>query len=43
MIALALLPLDRDGNVVGDGQVDAEGVPGRVIARVGEGTPQPGA
>lgn len=43
MIALALLPLDRDGGVVGDGRVDADGVPGRVVARVGEGMLQPGA
>lgn len=43
MIALALLPLDREGGVVGGGQVDAGGVPGKVVARVGEGLPQPGA
>jgi hypothetical protein len=43
MITLALLPLDRDGDVVGGGEVDAGGVSGRVVARVGDGMPQPGA
>jgi folate-binding protein YgfZ len=42
-VALALLPLDRDGNVPGDGIVDAKGVPGRLVSRVGEGMAQPGA
>jgi hypothetical protein len=42
-VALALLPLDRDGNVPGDGVVAAGDVPGRVITKVGTGLPQPGA
>jgi tRNA-modifying protein YgfZ len=41
-VALALLPLDRDGNVPGDGTVLAGGVAGRVIRRVGGDLPQPG-
>jgi hypothetical protein len=41
-VALALLPLDRDGSVLGDGAVTADGVPGRVVARVGAGLAQPG-
>ena len=43
MITLALLPLDRDGNVVGGGAVDADGISGHVVAKVGDGLPQPGA
>lgn len=42
-VALALLPVDRDGNVLGRGSVSAGGVTGRVRRRVGEGLPQPGA
>ncbi|HEY8339325.1 MAG TPA: hypothetical protein VIK95_05620 [Egibacteraceae bacterium] len=43
-VALALLPLDRDGEVLGGGDVRAgDGVRGRVLRRVGEGLPQPGA
>jgi tRNA-modifying protein YgfZ len=42
MVAMALLPLDRDGNVPGDGIVTAGDVTGRVIQRVGEGLSQPG-
>jgi folate-binding protein YgfZ len=42
-VALALLPLDRDGNVLGDGAVAANGVAGRVVAKVGAGLSQPGA
>lgn len=42
--ALALLPADRDtGAVAGDGTVAGEGVAGRVLHRVGEGQPIPGA
>jgi hypothetical protein len=41
-VALALLPLDRDGNVPGDGTVVAGGVAGRVLRRVGADVPQPG-
>ncbi len=42
-VALALLPVDRDGAILGDGSVVAGGVTGRVRRRVGEGLPQPGA
>jgi tRNA-modifying protein YgfZ len=42
-VALALLPLDRDGNLPDAGVVNAGGVPGRVVGKVGEGLPQPGA
>jgi len=42
-VALALLPVDRDGSILGDGLVVAGGVTGRVRRRVGEGLPQPGA
>ena len=42
-VALALLPLDREGAVTGDGTIDAGGVSGRVLARVGADLPQPGA
>lgn len=41
MVALALLPVDRDGNV--PDEIDADGVPGRVLRRVGAELPQPGA
>jgi len=41
-VALALLPLDRDGNIPGDGAVTAGGVAGQVITRVGANLPQPG-
>jgi folate-binding protein YgfZ len=40
-IALALLPVDRDGALPDD--LDAQGVPGRVLHRVGADLPQPGA
>jgi folate-binding protein YgfZ len=42
-IALALVPIDADGQVRGGGALDAGGVPGQVRKRVGEGLPQPGA
>ncbi|CAN5910613.1 folate-binding protein YgfZ [soil metagenome] len=42
MVALALLPLTRDGELPA-GDLDAEGVTGHVLHRVGEGLPQPGA
>jgi hypothetical protein len=42
-VALALLPVDRDDKVLGDGVVSAKGVQGRVVGRVGEGMAQPGA
>ena len=42
-VALALLPLDRDGDVLGDGIVKAGDATGRVIQRVGTGLPQAGA
>ncbi len=41
-IAMALLPVDRDGNLPGD-DLDADGVAGRVLRRVGDGLTQPGA
>ncbi len=41
MVALALLPVDRAGTV--PDEVDADGVPGRVLRRVGADLPQPGA
>ncbi|HVM00614.1 MAG TPA: hypothetical protein VM324_15080 [Egibacteraceae bacterium] len=40
-VALALLPVDRDGRV--PEWVTADGVTGRVLRRVGEGMPIPGA
>ena len=40
-VALALLPVDRDGQV--PETVSADGVSGRVIRKVGEGMPIPGA
>ena len=43
VVALALLPLDRDGTPLGGGQIDAEGISGRVVRKVGEDLPQPGA
>jgi folate-binding protein YgfZ len=42
VVALALLPLDRDGELP-DGDLDADGVGGHVVRRVGEGLLQPGA
>lgn len=43
-VALAMVPLDRDGEVLGDGRLTtADGISGRVLRRVGEGLPQPGA
>jgi folate-binding protein YgfZ len=41
--ALAMLPLDREGNIPGDGEVVSDQVTGRVVARVGAGLAQPGA
>lgn len=41
-VALALLPLDRDGALPG-GTVTIGGLDARVLSRVGEGLPQPGA
>jgi hypothetical protein len=42
MVALTLLPLERDGSLA-DRTLEADGVPGRALQRVGEGLPQPGA
>lgn len=42
MVALALLPLERDGSLA-DRTLDADGVRGRAVHRVGDGLPQPGA
>ncbi|HSK90922.1 MAG TPA: hypothetical protein VK875_06390 [Euzebyales bacterium] len=42
-VALALLPLDREGRVPDDGAVTVGDVSGRVVARVGAGLSQPGA
>ncbi|HEX6256116.1 MAG TPA: hypothetical protein VFZ70_09950 [Euzebyales bacterium] len=42
MVALTLLPLERDGTLA-TRQLDADGVRGRVLRRVGEGLTQPGA
>lgn len=42
-VALALLPLERDGRVAGGGTVTGEGVSGEVLGRTGEGLPIPGA
>jgi tRNA-modifying protein YgfZ len=43
-VALALLPLDRaTGELRGDGTVRVGDVAGRIVHRVGEGLPQPGA
>ena len=42
MVALTLLPLGRDGSLA-DRSLDADGVPGRALRRVGDGLPQPGA
>ncbi len=41
-VALALLPVDRNGSLPAD-DLDAGGVAGRVLRRVGDGVPQPGA
>jgi folate-binding protein YgfZ len=41
-VALTLLPLERDGTLA-DRALDAEGIPGRALRRVGDGLPQPGA
>ncbi|HSJ46381.1 MAG TPA: hypothetical protein VK923_17020 [Euzebyales bacterium] len=41
-VALALLPLERDGSLA-DRTLDADGVPGRALQRVGDDLPQPGA
>lgn len=41
-VALALLPLDREGRLPSE-DLDADGVPGRVVRRVGDGLAQPGA
>jgi hypothetical protein len=40
-VALALLPVDRDGSL--PDEIDADGVSGRVLRRVGADLPQPGA
>jgi folate-binding protein YgfZ len=42
MVALTLLPLERDGSLA-DRALDADGIPGRALHRVGDGLPQPGA
>ena len=42
-VALALLPADSDGRVLGDGSVMVGTVPGRVRRRVGDGMAIPGA
>lgn len=42
MVVLALLPLTRDGDLP-DGQLDAEGVTGHALRRVGDDIAQPGA
>ena len=42
-VALALVPVDRDGNVAGDGDVVAGDVPGRVRKLVGAAMAIPGA
>lgn len=42
MVALTLLPLERDGSLA-DRTLDADGVRGRALQRVGDGLPQPGA
>lgn len=42
MIALALLPLDREGKLPGL-ELDADGVAGHALRRVGDDLPQPGA
>lgn len=41
-VALTLLPLEHDGTLAGR-DLDASGVTGRAVRRVGEGIPQPGA
>lgn len=41
--ALGLLPVERDGSLRGGGTVACGGATGRVLYRVGEGLPQPGA
>jgi hypothetical protein len=40
---LALLPLDRQGALPGGGAIEADGVSGRALRRVGAGLHQPGA
>ena len=42
-IALVLVPVDREGELRGDGKVSVGDVSGSVLRRVGEGLPQPGA
>ena len=42
-IALALVPVDAQGEVLGGGAVTVGDVPGRVRRRVGEGVVPPGA
>jgi folate-binding protein YgfZ len=42
-VALALLPLERDGEIVGGGALHIRGVPALLRHRIGEGLPQPGA
>jgi folate-binding protein YgfZ len=42
-VALALVPVDREGGFGGGDALDVNGVPARVRRRVAEGLPQPGA
>lgn len=42
-VALAMLPLDREGELRGEGKVSAGGADGVVVRKVGEGLPLPGA
>lgn len=42
-VAFVLVPLDREGGLRGGGELSGDGVRGRVVRRVGEGLPQPGA
>lgn len=42
VVALTMLPLERDGSLA-DRALEADGVPGRALQRVGDGLPQPGA
>ena len=42
-VALALLPLDRGGEILAGDDLDVAGTPARIRHRVAEGLPQPGA
>ncbi|MGH8907378.1 MAG: YgfZ/GcvT domain-containing protein [Egibacteraceae bacterium] len=42
-VGLALIPLNRDGEILGSGGLDVNGTPARLRHRVNEGLPQPGA